>query len=88
MKFNLKNRKGCCLHGFSIPKYKTHLYDCQINEWFEGFEERQKDNYNNPEDWVTQNFPLIMQHYGYKKPSEVTFEDVIQFYIRKEFLGE
>ena len=43
MKFNLKNRPGCCLHVFRMPKHESHLYDCNINEWFEGFEKELND---------------------------------------------
>ena len=83
MRFKLKNRP----RPYSTRKNPTKS-EVAWFRWCKGFEARQKDNYNNPEDWLTQNFPLIMQHYGYKKPSEVTFEDVIQFYIKQETLGE
>lgn len=78
MTFNLKNR----------PRKFALVTNKELEEWFEGFEKRHHEIENDPEKWLDENEALIAEECDYGTDySQITFEDVIQFFVKKEILG-
>jgi hypothetical protein len=43
---------------------------------------------NNPENWITENLPKIAEKYGYDSENQVCYENIIQYFLKQEILGE
>lgn len=74
MKYTLKNR----------PKLGEDAWGEDYEEWFEGFEKRQREIHDDPDMWYEKNLIAIMK----RSHSGLRLREIVAFFIEKEILGK
>ena len=63
------------------------MFRDDVMDWGDNFEKKQREIWNNPEEWYDNNKAQIYKEYDIDDNDIPCFEDIIQFYIKKEILG-
>lgn len=79
MSFNLKNRP-------LWPDSGTEYVELN-EEWFEGFEEKQRQIIIHFYRWFNENWPKMQRRFNLHSVSGLTPKDLVTFFIEKEILG-
>ena len=85
MSFNLKNRPK--EHDNPDWPKEINCYD-NMEKWFEGFEEKQRQIIIHFYRWFNENWPKIKRRFNLHSVSGLTPKDLLTFFIEKEVLGE